>query len=124
MATHSSVLARRIPGTEEPGGLLSMGSHRVRHDESNLTASDLCWPPGIFSYLYQQCLPENFRPTGMCESRTKEEEGIPFPRGCEKDQASSHPSASDPLFEDMFTAFHKSSFILLFFFPSLNLASV
>ena len=32
MATHSSVLARRIPGTAEPGGLLSMGSHRVRHD--------------------------------------------------------------------------------------------
>ena len=32
MATHSSVLAWRIPGTEEPGGLWSMGSHRVRHD--------------------------------------------------------------------------------------------
>ena len=32
MATHSSVLAWRIPGTGEPGGLPSMGSHRVRHD--------------------------------------------------------------------------------------------
>ena len=32
MATHSSVLAWRIPGTGEPGGLLSMGSHRVGHD--------------------------------------------------------------------------------------------
>ena len=32
MATHSSVLAWRIPGTGEPGGLLSMGWHRVRHD--------------------------------------------------------------------------------------------
>ena len=32
MATHSSVLAWRIPGMEEPGGLSSMGSHRVRHD--------------------------------------------------------------------------------------------
>ena len=32
MATHSSVLAWRIPGTVEPGGLLSMGSHRVGHD--------------------------------------------------------------------------------------------
>ena len=32
MATHSSVLAWRIPGTGEPGGLSSMGSHRVRHD--------------------------------------------------------------------------------------------
>ena len=32
MATHSSVLAWRIPGTEEPGGLPTMGSHRVGHD--------------------------------------------------------------------------------------------
>ena len=32
MATHSSVLAWRIPGTAEPGGLLSVGSHRVGHD--------------------------------------------------------------------------------------------
>ena len=32
MATHSSVLAWRIPGTVEPRGLLSMGSHRVGHD--------------------------------------------------------------------------------------------
>ena len=32
MATHSSILAWRIPGTEEPGGLLSVGSHRVGHN--------------------------------------------------------------------------------------------
>ena len=32
MATHSSILALRIPWTEEPGGLQFMGSHRVRHD--------------------------------------------------------------------------------------------
>ena len=32
MATHSSILAWRIPGIGEPGGLLSMGSHRVGHD--------------------------------------------------------------------------------------------
>ena len=32
LATHSSVLAWRIPGMEEPGGLPSMGSHRVGHD--------------------------------------------------------------------------------------------
>ena len=36
MATHSSVLAWRIPGTGKPGGLLSMGSHRVGHDWSDL----------------------------------------------------------------------------------------
>ena len=39
MATHSSVLAWRIPGMEEPGGLPSMGSHRVGHDWSNLAAA-------------------------------------------------------------------------------------
>ena len=39
MATHSSVLAWRIPGTGEPGGLPSMGLHRVGHDWSDLAAS-------------------------------------------------------------------------------------
>ena len=39
MATHSSVLAWRIPGTGEPGGLRSVGSHRVVHDWSNLAAA-------------------------------------------------------------------------------------
>ena len=39
MATHSSVLAWRIPGMEEPGGLLSMGSNRVGHDLSDLVAA-------------------------------------------------------------------------------------
>ena len=39
MATHSSVLAWRIPGMGEPGGLLSMGLHRVRHDWSDLAGS-------------------------------------------------------------------------------------
>ena len=40
MATHSSVLAWRIPGTGKPGGLTSMGSHRVRHDWSDLAATE------------------------------------------------------------------------------------
>ena len=39
MATHSSVFAWRIPGMGEPGGLPSMGSHRVGHDWSDLAAS-------------------------------------------------------------------------------------
>ena len=39
MATHSSVLAWRIPGTREPGGLPSLGSHRVGHDRSDLAAA-------------------------------------------------------------------------------------
>ena len=39
MATHSSVLAWRLPGTAEPGGLPSVGSHRVRHDWSDLATA-------------------------------------------------------------------------------------
>ena len=39
MATHSSVLAWRIPGTGEPGRLPSMGAHRVGHDRSDLAAA-------------------------------------------------------------------------------------
>ena len=41
LATHSSVLAWRIPGTAEPGGLPSMGLHRVGHDWSDLEERDL-----------------------------------------------------------------------------------
>ena len=39
MAPHSCVLAWRIPGMGEPGGLPSMGSHRVRHDWSDLAVA-------------------------------------------------------------------------------------
>ena len=47
MATHCSILAWRIPRTEEPGGLQPVGSHRVRHDGENVSASsegysDIC----------------------------------------------------------------------------------
>ena len=42
MATHSSILAWRIPGTEEPVGLPSMGSHRVGHNWSDLAAAAAC----------------------------------------------------------------------------------
>ena len=48
MATHSSVLSWRIPGTAEPGGLLSMGSHRVRHDWSYLAAEAFTFLYGIY----------------------------------------------------------------------------
>ena len=47
MAAHSSVLAWRTPGTGEPGGLPSMGSHRVGHDWSDLAAAAAF----IFSYV-------------------------------------------------------------------------
>ena len=59
MATHSNVLAWRIPGTGKPRGLPSMGSHRVRHDWSDLAAAAACYcvcreymnPRPYFSYL-------------------------------------------------------------------------
>ena len=46
MATHCSVLAWRSPGTGKPGGLPSVGSHRVGHDWSNLAAAAA--PPGHY----------------------------------------------------------------------------
>ena len=46
MVTHSRVLAWRIPGTGEPGGLPSRGSHRVRHDCSDLAAA------AVILYIY------------------------------------------------------------------------
>ena len=55
MAPHSSVLAWRIPGTGEPGGLPSMGSHRVGHDWSDLAAaaalSNIVLKGQILNYL-------------------------------------------------------------------------
>ena len=51
MATHSSVLAWRIPGMAEPGGLPSMGSHRVGHDWSDLAAA-----AAVYTFLHLSCL--------------------------------------------------------------------
>ena len=48
MATHSSVLAWRIPGTGEPGELLSMWLHRVGHDWSDLAAAAVSSAPGSY----------------------------------------------------------------------------
>ena len=66
MATHSSVLAWRIPGTGEPGELPSMGSHRVGHDWIDLASVFLCSPgfstssPFLYipaPWLWFLCLP-------------------------------------------------------------------
>ena len=54
MAPHSSTLAWRIPGTGESGGLLSMGSHRVGHDWSDLAYHSML--------LYQTCFPFRYFP--------------------------------------------------------------
>ena len=56
MATHSSILAWRIPGTEEPNGQPSMGLHRVGHDWSDLAAAaaagiDTCRKLFCFPFL-------------------------------------------------------------------------
>ena len=52
MATHSSILAWRIPGTEEPGGLPSTGSHRVGHDWSDLAAAAADVSVALSSFFY------------------------------------------------------------------------
>ena len=52
VATHSSVLAWRIPGTGEPGGLPSVGLHRVRHDWSDLAAAAAPIPiPHVLNWM-------------------------------------------------------------------------
>ena len=55
MATHSSILAWRIPGTEEPSGLPSMGSHRVGHDWSDLAAAVAAAEPIIYFNIQKKC---------------------------------------------------------------------
>ena len=57
MATHSSVLAWRIPGTEEPGELPSLGSHRVGHDWSDLAAAAAAWADSSDCGLFFVFLP-------------------------------------------------------------------
>ena len=68
MATHSSVLAWRIPGTGEPGGLPSMGSHIVGHDWSDLAAAAPWRPTRPFRTNTQTRCPFHYR--GLeCKSR-------------------------------------------------------
>ena len=63
MVTHSSVLAWRIPWTEEPGGLQSMGLQRVRHDRATERADTLpssftlTPPPGHVSLYHKLYFP-------------------------------------------------------------------
>ena len=91
MATHSSVLAWRIPGTVEPGGLPSMESHRVGHDWSDLAAAAAACEPerGLFPVIWHlwtsvvQKSPLNFT--------IQWEETIPFPMRSE-----AQPWGEDP----------------------------
>ena len=61
MATHTSILAWRIPGPGEPGGLLSVGSHKVGHDWSNLAAA-AC----PLSWWYHPTISSSFVPFSSC----------------------------------------------------------
>ena len=84
MVTHSSVLAWRIPGIGEPGGLSSMGSHRVRHNWSDLAAER------VKVKVPQSCLTlcdpmDCSRPGssihGILQARTLDWVAVPFSRG-------------------------------------------
>ena len=57
MATHSSVLAWRIPGTGKPGGLPSMGSHRVGHDWRDLAAATASHHQSSVFYIFMSSVP-------------------------------------------------------------------
>ena len=82
MATHSNILAWRIPGMGEPGGLRSMGSHRVGHDWSDLAAAavtSVVWflLPQPHPKMYQPLFPRlsvpqllTFQPPTDCSSPT------------------------------------------------------
>ena len=61
MAIHSSIFAWRIPGTEEPGGLPSMVSHRVRYDRSNLAVAAAAEPEAM-----RHRVPHPLHLTGIC----------------------------------------------------------
>ena len=57
MATHASVLAWRIPWIQEPGGLQSMGSQRVRHNGSDLARIHATLHKAICWHFFQQEVP-------------------------------------------------------------------
>ena len=62
MAAHSSILAWRVLWTEEPGGLLSIGSHRVRHDWSDLACIIPTMMAGIFFFFLKTFSCSSFLP--------------------------------------------------------------
>ena len=71
MATHSSVLAWRIPGTGEPGGLPSMGSHRIGHDWSDLAQHTLWRKDSAMLVFIQQQHSLIHNPSKHMMNRTK-----------------------------------------------------
>ena len=82
MATHYSVLAWRIPGTAEPGGLVSMGSHRVGHDCSDLAAAAPQWCPTLCDPM--GCSPPGSSVHGLLQARILEWVATSSSRGSSK----------------------------------------
>ena len=83
MATHSSVLAWRIPGTGEPDGLPSMGSHRVGHDWSDLAAAAALVRKKVKVNSLSRvrlCSPPGFSVHGILQARIVEWVAISFSR--------------------------------------------
>ena len=118
MAAHSSTFAWRIPWTEEPGGLPSMGSHRVGYDWSNLAAAAaatfyLTFKRIITPMLLLSCFscvqlcatPETAAhqaPPSLGFSSQEHWSGLPFPSPMHKvksesEVAQSRPTPSDPM---------------------------
>ena len=71
MATHSSILAYRIPGMGEPSGLPSMGSHRVRQDWSDLAAAVSSQKAILFLFIFSMNCPVSIFsfPSPLMETR-------------------------------------------------------
>ena len=88
MATHSSVLAWRIPGKGEPGGLPSLGLHRVGRLMKRLSSKDIWHISYIYSFIYNSwknvytgCLPIDHLLTVSSShsgNRMREFSGVPF----------------------------------------------
>ena len=83
MATHSSIHAWKIPWTEEPGGLQFMGSQKVGHDFTSLTAVDqMCMCVKLFQFWLSLCNPMDCSPAGfsvhgICQTRILEWVAMP-----------------------------------------------
>ena len=94
MATHSSILPWRIPGSREPGGLPSMGSHRVGHDWSNLAAAAAACP---LSRWCHSTISSSVAPFSSCPQSFPASGSFPkswlFTSGCQGIGASAWASA-------------------------------
>ena len=84
MATHSSVLAWRIPGMGEPGGLPSMGSHRVGHDWSDAAAAAKLSRVSRIRLSVTPEMAAHQAPPSLGFSRQEHWSGLPFPLQCMK----------------------------------------